>query len=96
MPHIIVSEADGTFEVERWIDGKPYDFQEILEVCWKRQNYIDRWKALTGFDFSPWVVFTAHPIDSINWGEVATDSGEGHVSRLAAILDSMPADYLSR
>ena len=56
MPSIIVSETDGTFKAERWLSGKVYSFQEILEVCYTRQCYIDRWKELTGFDHSPWVV----------------------------------------
>lgn len=57
MAWIHVTEADGTFRRVDWIAGKVYDFQEILEICWLRQQYIDEFKKLTGLRHGPWVVF---------------------------------------
>lgn len=64
MPRMIVSEADGTFELEKWRSGHVYTFQEILELCWKRQNYIDSFKKLSG-GISPFLVI---PRIEVPWG----------------------------
>lgn len=68
MNTFLISESDGTFDYGRWISGKIYDLQEILELAFKRQQYCDRFKALTGLA-SPWVMvpnpYRNNPLDKI-------------------------------
>lgn len=59
---IVVSEAEGAFRGADWTSGKVYDLQEVLEICWLRQEYIDEFKRVSGLPHGPWVVITPWPI----------------------------------